>query len=110
MRHPKVDFGFQVASQGSHCRHLKSTSVTSKVCYDDTTTSQAPRLDAKLLFEISPARGLHSNYYSRITSSGFAPSQARGLRTNNYSMWLIRLSYLEGYMLQEYSDDGFREH
>jgi hypothetical protein len=33
-----------------------------------------------------------------------------GLRTNNYSTWLIRLSYLEGYTLQEYSDDGFHEH
>jgi hypothetical protein len=54
--------------------------------------------------------GLHSNYYSRITSASFARSQARRIRTNNYSMWLIRLSYLEGYTLQEYSDDGFREH
>jgi hypothetical protein len=44
-----------------------------------------------------------------ITLAGFAPSQA-GFRTNNYSMWLIWLSYLGGYKLQEYLDDGFREH
>jgi hypothetical protein len=87
-RQPKVDFGFQVASQSPHCRHLKSTSVASKVRYDGTPTSQAPRLDAKLLFRISLAWGLHSNYYSTITSSGFARSQARGLRTNDYSTWL----------------------
>jgi hypothetical protein len=31
-----------------------------------------------------------------------------GARTKNYSTWLIRLSYLEGYTLQEYSDHGFR--
>jgi hypothetical protein len=54
--------------------------------------------------------GVHLDYYSRITSAGFARSQARGLRTNNYSTWLIRLSYLGGYTLQEYSDDDFREH
>jgi hypothetical protein len=52
-------------------------------------TFQATQLDAKLLLGIS---------------------QARGLRTNNYSTWLIWISYLEGYTLQEYSDDGFREH
>jgi hypothetical protein len=73
-------------------------------------TSQAPRLDANILLGISPARELHSTYYSKITSACFARSQARGLRTNNYSTWLIRLSYLEGYTLQEYSDDGFHEH
>jgi hypothetical protein len=33
-----------------------------------------------------------------------------GLRTNNYSTWLIRLFYLGGYTLREYSDDGFHEH
>jgi hypothetical protein len=94
MRHPKVDFGFQVASQSPlcaaqsrlwflsrilkspHCRHIKSTSVASKVCSDSMTTFQATQLDAKLLLGIS---------------------QARGLRTNNYSTWLIWLSYLEGY-------------
>jgi hypothetical protein len=32
-----------------------------------------------------------------------------GLLTNHYSTWLIRLSYLGGYTLQEYSD-GYREH
>jgi hypothetical protein len=64
----------------------------------------------KLLLGIFPARGLHLNYYSRITPTDFACSQARGLRTNDYSTWLIRLSYLEGYTMQEYSDDGFREH
>jgi hypothetical protein len=73
-------------------------------------TFQATQLDAKLLLGISPARELHFNYYSRIISTGFASSQARGLRTNNYPSWLIWLSYLEGYTLQEYSDDGFREH
>jgi hypothetical protein len=70
------------------------------------TTSYTPRLHTKLLLGISPARGLHSNYYSRITSAGFAHSQARGLHTN-YSMWLIQLSYLEGYTLQEYSVMAF---
>jgi hypothetical protein len=104
----KVDFGFQVAFSILFYQHLKSTSVASKVRSDGTTTSQAPRLNTKLLLEISPARELHSNYYSRITSAGLTRSQARGLRTNNYSTWLIRLSYLGGYMLQEYSDDGFR--
>jgi hypothetical protein len=64
----------------------------------------------KLLLGISPAQELHLTYYSRITSARFARSQARGLLTNNYSMWLIWLSYLGGYTLQEYSDDGFREH
>jgi hypothetical protein len=73
-------------------------------------TFQATWLDAKLLLGISPARGLHFNYYSRITSAGFTHSQARGLRTNNYSTRLIWLSYLEGYLLQEYYYDGFREH
>jgi hypothetical protein len=58
-------------------------------------TFQAKQLDVKLLLGISPARGLHSNYYLRITSAGFTRSQARGLRTNNYSMWFIQLSYLE---------------
>jgi hypothetical protein len=106
----KVDFGFQVAFLSPHCRHLKSTLVACKVRFDGTATSQAPRLDAKLLLGISPSRGLHSTYYSRITSACFARSQARGLRTNNYSTWLIRLSYLGGYTLQEYSSDGFREH
>jgi hypothetical protein len=107
----KVDFGFQVAfycllyrhlkltsvfkshSKSPLRRHLKSTSVTSKVRSDGTTTSQAPRLNAKLLLGISPPRGLHSNYYSMITSAGFASSQARGLRTNNYSTWLLRLTW-----------------
>jgi protein involved in sex pheromone biosynthesis len=60
-------------------------------------TFQATRLDAKLLLGISPAQGLHSNYYSRITPADFASSQARGLHTNNYSTWLIWFSYLEGY-------------
>jgi hypothetical protein len=54
-------------------------------------TFQATRLDAKLLLEISPARGLNLNYYSRITLEGFARSQARGLRTNNYWTWLVWL-------------------
>jgi hypothetical protein len=54
--------------------------------------------------------GLHLTYYSRITSACFARSQARGLLTNHYSTWLIRLSYLRGYTLKEYSDDDFREH
>jgi hypothetical protein len=58
----------------------------------------------------SPARGLHSNYYSRTTLVDFARSQARGLYNNYYSTWLIRLCYLRGYTLQEYSDDGFSEH
>jgi hypothetical protein len=105
----KVDFGFQVALK-STLPASKVTSVASKVRSDGKATSQAPRLDAKLLLGISLARGLHSTYYSRITSTCFARSQARGLRTNNYSTWLILLSYLEGYTLQEYSDDGFREH
>jgi hypothetical protein len=48
--------------------------------------------------------------YSKITSACITRSQARGLLTNNYSTWLIWLSYLEGYTLQEYLDDGFREH
>jgi hypothetical protein len=60
-------------------------------------TFQAPWLDVNLLLGISPARGLHSNYYSRMTPVDFACSQARGLYTNNYSTWLIWLSYLEGY-------------
>jgi hypothetical protein len=64
----------------------------------------------ELLLGISPTRGLHSKYYSRITSACLARSQARGLHTNNYSTWLIRLSYLVGYTLQVYSNDGFREH
>jgi hypothetical protein len=101
---------FKSHFKSPHCGYPKSTSVTSKVRFDGMATSQAPRLDAKLLFRISPARELHSNYYSRITSAGFAHSQARRLCTNNYSTWLIRLSYLEDYTLQEYSDDGFREH
>jgi hypothetical protein len=51
------------------------------------------------------------NYYSEsLQLGGCARSQARGLLTNNYSTWLIRLSYLGGYTLQEYLDDGFREH
>jgi hypothetical protein len=50
------------------------------------------------------------NLSSSWAALKFARSQARGLRTNNYSMWLIRLSDLEGYTLQEYSDDDFREH
>jgi hypothetical protein len=70
-------------------------------------TSQTPRLDVKLLLAISPARGLHSNYFSRTTLEDFARSQARELYYNNYSTWLIRLSYLGGYTLQEYLDDGF---
>jgi hypothetical protein len=53
---------------------------------------------------------MHLTYYSKITSARFARSQAQGLLTNHYSTWLIRLSYLRGYTLQEYSNDGFREH
>jgi hypothetical protein len=37
----------------------------------------------------------------RITSACFARSQARGLLTNHYSTWLIQLSYLGGYTLQD---------
>jgi hypothetical protein len=61
----KVDFGFQVAFQSPLCRHLKLTSVASKVRSDGMTTSQAPRLDAKLLLGISPARR-----YTQITTRG----------------------------------------
>jgi hypothetical protein len=53
---------------------------------------------------------LHLGGYLKITSACFARSQAWGLLTNNYSTWVIRLSFLRGYTLQEYSDDGFREH
>jgi hypothetical protein len=70
-------------------------------------TFQATQLDAKLLLGISPAQGLHSNHYSRITPADFASSQARGLCTNNYSTWLIWLSYLKGYTLKEYSVMAF---
>jgi hypothetical protein len=35
-----------------------------------------------------------------MTPVDFACSQAWGLRTNNYSTWLIWLSYLEGYTLK----------
>jgi hypothetical protein len=111
VRH-KVDFGFQVAYQNplshdnlkstlvfkSHSKVRsagKSTSVAYKVRSDGTTTSQAPRLDAKLLLGNSSSRGLHSNYYSRTTLADFARSQVRGLY-NNYSTWLIQLSYLRG--------------
>jgi hypothetical protein len=36
--------------------------------------------------------GGFSNYYSMMTPVDFACSQTRGLRTNNYSTWLIWLS------------------
>jgi hypothetical protein len=72
---------------------LKSTSVASKVYSDGTTTSQALRLDAKLLLGTSPTWGLHSNYYSRITLAYFACSQALGLRINKYSTWLVQLTW-----------------
>jgi hypothetical protein len=74
------------------------------------TTSQTPRLDAELLLGISPARGLHSNYYSKDNFSRLRSLSSSGLRTNNYSTWLIRLFYLGGYMLRKYSNDGFHEH
>jgi hypothetical protein len=107
----RLRFSSHISKSAPH--GTKSTSVFkshSKVRFDSTTTSQAPRLDAKLLLGISLARGLLSKYYLRITLACFARYQARGLRTNNYLTWLIRLSYLGGYTLQEYSDDGFDEH
>jgi hypothetical protein len=59
-RQSKVDFGFQVTFSKLTSRGTNSTSVfksCSKVRSDGTTTSQAPRLNAKLLLEISPTRG-----------------------------------------------------
>jgi hypothetical protein len=59
-------------------RHLKSTLVAPKVRSDGTTTSQASRLDAKLLLGISPARGLLEDNFSMLCSlsSSGAPHQS----------------------------------
>jgi hypothetical protein len=127
----KVDFGFQVASQ-SPPRAATKVDFGFKVAFQSPlrTAQSRLRFSSRILKSALTARlllklhGSMPNYYletlqlggctqittRKITLAGFAHSQARGLRTNNYSTWLIRLSYLGGYTLQEYSGDGFREH
>jgi hypothetical protein len=60
-------------------------------------TFHAPRLDAEITTRNLSGSGAALNILLKDT-------------TNNYSTWLIWLSYLGGYTLQEYSDDDFREH
>jgi hypothetical protein len=73
-------------------------------------TFQAPRLDAEITTRNLSSSGAALNILLKDNFSMLRSLSSSGLRTNNYSTWLIWLSYPGGYTLQEYSDDGFREH